>query len=271
MEPSSFIFIAIKGFFLILGTWVLSKKVLPRLFDKFLASSQELLFISSIAWALGVSSFVGGPLGFTIEIGGFLAGLSLSGLPEHLQIASRARPLRDFFLTIFFMILGTKLVIANIGAILVPSLVFSLLVLIGNPLVVLSILGFLGYTRRTSFLSGLITAQVSEFSLILMAMGALGHVGQTDVAIVIFVAVITMTVSTYLILGADRIYKNISEYLRFFERKQPKENAVNSKAEINNHIVVVGADRTGRAVISFLKKKKVLSWLWILILKCLIG
>ena len=257
LDPAGIVFIAVKGLFLIVATWVLSKKVLPMIFDKFLASSSELLFIASIAWALGVSTFVGGPLGFTLEIGGFLAGLSLSGLPEHLQIASRARPLRDFFLTIFFMILGTKLVIANIGAILVPSLVFSALVLVGNPLVVLSILGFLGYTRRTSFLSGLITAQVSEFSLILMAMGAaLGHVGQRDVAIVIFVAVITMTISTYLILGADKIYENISGYLRFFERKQPKESAINAKAEISGHIVVIGADRTGRAVISFLRKKK---------------
>lgn len=250
--------LALKGFLLIVATWILSKKVIPYIFDKFLASSSELLFISSVAWALGLSAFVGGPLGFTLEIGGFLAGLSLSNLPEHLQIASRTRPLRDFFLTIFFMTLGTKLIIGNLAAIILPSAVFSLFVLVGNPLVIIMILGFMGFTRRTSFLAGLTVAQISEFSLIMMSMGlALGHVTENEVTLVIVVAVVTMTISTYLILGADKIFKHIKKYLRFFERKSPRESAVNKDIIFKDHVVLIGADRTGRSVINFLRKKKV--------------
>lgn len=131
--------------------WILSKKVLPQIFERLIANSTELLFIGSIAWALGVASFVAGPLGFTLEIGGFLAGLALSNMPEHLQIASRTRPLRDFFLTIFFLLLGTRLLVGNLGEVAAPSLVFSLFVLVGNPVIILIILGLMGYKRRTSF------------------------------------------------------------------------------------------------------------------------
>ena len=208
LVASDYLVIGVKAIVLLGAIWGLSKKVLPTFFNKYLSKSQELLFISSIAWALGVSTFVAGPLGFTIEIGGFLAGLALSNLPEHLEIASRTRPLRDFFLTIFFLLLGTKLAIGNIGAIIIPALILSVFVLVGNPTIVLSILGLLGHKRRTSILAGLTVAQISEFSLIIVAMGAtLGHLTESNVAMVVLVAVITMTASTYLILGADGVYR----------------------------------------------------------------
>ncbi|OGM05712.1 hypothetical protein A2125_00465 [Candidatus Woesebacteria bacterium GWB1_43_5] len=254
--PADFIFIAIKATFLIAATWVLSKKVMPRLFDKFLAQSTETLFIGGVAWALGVSAFVGGPMGFTLEIGGFLAGLALSNLPEHLQIASRTKPVRDFFLTIFFLLLGTHLQLDQISGVALPALVFSIFVIVGNPLILLSILGLMGHSRRTSFLAGLTMAQISEFSLILMTMGlALGHVGQKDISLVILVGVITMTISTYLIMGAEKIYLRVKDYLGVFERKKPKEDALNLPKELKNHIVLIGSDRTGRAIVSYLVKK----------------
>lgn len=251
-----YLFIAGKGLLLMGLVWILSKRFLTVVFDKFLAKSQELLFIASIAWALGVASFIAGPAGFTLEIGGFLAGLALSTLPEHLQIASKTRPLRDFFLTIFFLLLGTKLVVANLGGVILPALAFSLFVLVGNPIIVLSILGFLGHKKRTSFLSGLTVAQISEFSLIITAMGVtLGHLTEPQLAMVILVAVITMTVSTYLILGADKIYIRIKDSLKIFERSVPKEIPVVEEKELKDHVLLVGADRTGRVLIPILRRK----------------
>jgi Kef-type K+ transport system membrane component KefB len=237
--------------------WLLSKKVLPRFFDKVLASSTELLFIASIAWALGVAGFVAGPLGFSLEIGGFLAGIALSGLPEHLQIGSRTRPLRDFFLTMFFLLLGAQLVVGgSIGPIIIPALIFSIFVLVGNPIIVLVIMGILGYKRRTSFLAGLTVAQISEFSLILMSMGlALGHLTQYDVSTVVLVGVITMTVSTYLILGADKVYERIKHWLAIFERSRTKEVNVLGEEKFEGHIVLVGCDRTGRNLVKYFNKK----------------
>lgn len=256
---SQFLVIGIKAIALLASVWFLSKKVLPTLFDKFIASSSEILFVGSIAWALGVAALVGGPLGFSYEIGGFLAGLALSNLPEHLGIASKTRPLRDFFLTIFFLTLGTQLLVKNIGVVITPAIIFSLFVLIGNPLIVLIIMGLMRYKKRTSFLASVTVAQISEFSFILMAMGlSLGHVGQSEVATVILVGVITMTISTYLILGSDKIFLKLKDILSIFERKVTHEQALLQEKIYNDHIVLIGCDRMGKSLISFFKKKGLL-------------
>lgn len=248
--------IVFKAGALLVSVWFLSKKVLPMLFEKFIAVSSELLFIASIAWALGVAALVAGPLGFTLEIGGFLAGLALSNLPEHLTIAGRTRSLRDFFLTIFFMALGTKLVVGPVGSILFPATVLSTFVLVGNPLIVLAIMGVLGYKKRTGFLAGLTVAQISEFSLILVAMGeSLGHVDERVVALVVLVGVVTMTLSTYMVLGAEEIYKLIKKPLSVFEKKKTHEAALSEEREMRDHIILVGCDRTGRALLPFLVRK----------------
>ena len=249
--------IGIKAAALFGVVWLLSKHVFPKFFSSFIDSSTELVFIVSIGWALGFSAFVGGPLGFSIEIGGFLAGLALSSLPEHLQVATRTRPLRDFFLTIFFLILGTSIVISNVGEILLPALVFSLFVLIGNPLIVLTIMGLMGYKKRTSFLSSVTVAQISEFSLILMAMGlTLGHVTETHVSMMVIVGAITMTASTYLILGTDSVYKKLEKFLAIFERKNPHELALTNAKKLKNHVVLIGSNRTGNRIRRYLERTK---------------
>jgi len=256
---SSYILIAIKAIVLLGLVWFLSKKVLPKLFERHIAQSQELLFIVSIAWALGVASLVAGPFGFTLEVGGFLAGLALSNLPEHLEIASRVRPLRDFFLTIFFLGLGASLVVTGVGGVILPALVFSTVVLVGNPIIMMSVLGFMRFKKRTSFLASVTVAQISEFSLIIVGVGAtLGHLTDQVVALTVMVAAITMTASTYLILGANKVYLRIQDKLSIFERKNPRESILIEKEEkLKEHIVLVGCDKTGRALLPLLKKKNV--------------
>lgn len=252
-----FLFIGVKALLLLGVVWFLSKKILPYIFNKFVATSPEVMFVGSIAWALGVSALVGGPLGFSFEIGGFLAGLALSNLPEHLNIASKTRPLRDFFLTIFFLVLGSQLLIHDIGSIVFPAIIFSLFILIGNPLIVLIIMGVMKYKKRTSFLASVTVAQISEFSFILMAMGySLGHFGEKEVAVVVLVGVVTMTASTYLILGADKIYLKIKKYLSIFERKNSREEVLVTEADLDNHVVLIGGGRTGKSLITYLKKTR---------------
>lgn len=255
---SDYLIIGSKAAFLFFVVWYLSKKILPDFFSKVVGGSTELVFIASIAWALGVAAFVEGPLGFTLEIGGFLAGIALSNLPEHLQIAAKTRPLRDFFLIIFFLLLGSKLVIdASVAGLLVPAVVFSLFVLIGNPIIVLIIMGLLGYKKRTSFLAGLTVAQISEFSFIIVTIGAtLGHISNSHVALVVLVGVITMTISTYAIMSADKIFALISKYLSFFEKKGIQQTKQSDIGKLMDHFVVVGCDRTGSKIVKYLKRKK---------------
>lgn len=258
LNIANFFVVVIKAAILFAVVWVVSKKILPRIFEKFMFQSQELTLIVSIAWALGVASLVAGPIGFTYEIGGFLAGLALSNLPGHLQVATRTRPLRDFFLTIFFILLGAKLVVGSFSGVLLPALVFSTFVLVGNPIIVMSLLGLMGYKRRTSFMSGLTVAQISEFSFIIVAMGAsLGHIGDGVVSTVIVVGVITMTVSTYLILGANKVFAKIGNTLKIFEKSITKEQIINKETQMVDHVVVVGGGKSGRMLTKYLKNKKI--------------
>jgi len=101
--------------------WVFSKRILPSLFERFVAGSDELLSVILLAWVLGMTAFVAGPLGFPLEIGGFLAGLSLSNLSEDLAVTRRTRLLKDFLMAFFFAVLGTQLSVVSTATTLAPT------------------------------------------------------------------------------------------------------------------------------------------------------
>ncbi len=242
---------------LLLLVMVFAKYLLPLFYEKVLGTSSELVLIGSIAWALGTAIVVARVFGLSLEIGGFLAGFALSALPEHIQISVKVKPLRDFFLMLFFITLGAELVIPTLGTIIVPVIILSLFVIIGNPLIVLAILGALGYRKRTSFFVGLSIAQISEFSFILMAMGqAAGVVSPIHVAIVVLVGVITMVSSTYLVLSADWLYAFLKKPLSLFERKHTHEKLLTTDKAFSDHVVVVGGGRTGWEIMKHLQKQK---------------
>lgn len=252
------VFVIIKGISLFIAVSVLSKKVIPYIFEKIASNSHELIFIVSIAWALGFATFVKHSLGFTLEIGGFLAGLSLSNIHEHVQIATRTRNLRDFFLTLFFTLLGTQIIFEGSLVKLLPmALVLSAVVLVIKPIVIMTLLELMGYKRRTAFMSGVTLAQISEFSLILISVGYnSGYIGNDTVGSVTLVGVVTMIVSTYLISHEDRLYHYLKSYLGPFERKSSYEIISQVDYVMDDHIVLVGCDRTGKQLISYFRKKE---------------
>jgi predicted Kef-type K+ transport protein len=97
-------------------------------------------------------------------------------------------------------------------------------VLIGNPIIVMVIMGVMGYPKRVSFLAGLAVAQISEFSLILVALGfQLGQIENETVGLVTLVGLITIGLSTYMILYSQQIFDRISPVLSVFERSQPDD------------------------------------------------
>lgn len=232
------------------------RRALPFLFDR-VARSPELLFITSLAWVFAVAAVVA-RLGFSLEIAGLLAGLALANSSERLQIANRVRALRDFFLIMFFVLLGASVALSDFGGMAVPIIPLSLFVLIGNPLIVLVIMGVMGYRRRTSFMTGVAIAQISEFSFVLMALGfRLGHVGAAEVSLVTAVGVVTITCSTYLITHAESIFRVLAPLLRVFERRHPRDEAVSSDGA-RKPIVLVGYHRTGQSIAAGLPREKLL-------------
>lgn len=154
------------------------------------------------------------------QIGAFLAGVSIASTPYRELVAARLVSLRDFLLLFFFIELGANLDMSTIGAQTGAAIVFSLFVLIGNPLIVMIIMGYMGYRKRTGFLAGLTVAQISEFSLILAALGlSLGHLDKSTVGLVTLVGLITISASTYMILYSHELYARLGPYLGWFERK----------------------------------------------------
>ncbi len=240
----------IKGVIILAVLVPIGVYVLPKL-EKFFARSQEFLFIFSIAWGLGLASLFF-YAGLSIEVGALIAGVILSMSPYSTEISAKMRPLRDFFIISFFILLGSQMVVAGLGALLIPAIVFSLFVLIGNPLIVMALMGFFRYTKRTGFLCGLTVAQISEFSLILVVLGnKVGHLSSEILSFITIIGLITIVGSTYMILYSEKIYPKISKYISFFERKKVKKEKVLGK---DFDAVLFGYNRIGFGILNSFKK-----------------
>jgi Trk K+ transport system NAD-binding subunit len=235
--------------------FVLTLYALPPL-TKLIAKSQEFLLLFSLSWCFAIAT-VFHYLNFSIEVGALLAGMSLSLSPYHYEISSKLKPLRDFFLILFFIMLGSQMVFSNILQNAGLIIIFSLFVLIGNPIIVMTLMGLLGYTKRNSFLAGLTVAQISEFSLIVVAMGvSVGHVSNEILSIITAVGLITFAGSTYMILYSKQLYVKLSKYLTIFERKGKKVDQHKNLSDENHKIILFGYNRIGFDVLESLKKIK---------------
>ena len=215
--------ILLKGFVLLIALFYISSFLLKK-FTNFLSNSQEYLFIFGLSWGLGIAS-VYHLLGLSVEIGALVAGVTLSMAPFAVEISSRLKPLRDFFIILFFILLGYNMSFDNWQNLLIPTILFSVFILIGNPIIMQIIMNLLGYKKRVGFMMGLTVAQISEFSLILITLGyTVGHLSKEILSMVTMIGIITISASTYLILYSDKIYQKVEKYLNIFEfRKTPKK------------------------------------------------
>jgi Kef-type K+ transport system membrane component KefB len=250
----------LSGGILLIATWAAMKWIIPKL-SAFLAKSQELLTLFAVAWAVTLAS-VGELMGFSGEVGAFLAGVSLASSKFKEVISSRLVSLRDFLLLFFFVHLGSNLDLSVIGSQVTPAIVFSIFVLIGNPIIVLIIMGAMGYRKRTSFLAGLTVAQISEFSLIFAGLGlAVGHITEETVGLITLVGLITIALSTYLILYSHQIYQYIAPALSIFQRKNPyRENRDKEELTKIYDIILIGIGRFGNRVSEMLEEHKDLTY-----------
>jgi Kef-type K+ transport system membrane component KefB len=247
--------IILKGGAMLITVALLMRYVLPGLLHR-LAHSTELLMLFAIAWAV-IGATTGELLGFSKEVGAFLAGISIASTPYREQVAARLVSLRDFLLLFFFVELGATLDLSMLGSQVFAASIFSVFVLFGNPLIVMLIMGYMGYRKRTGFLAGLTVAQISEFSLILAALGlSLGHLNQEVVGLITLVGLITISASTYMILYSHQIYERYARFLSVFERRIPYReinDGVGNDKPIE--ILLVGLGRFGASVASNLVKK----------------
>lgn len=235
-----------KGVIALCVLWFLARFFVPKIF-RYAARSSELLFLLGLGWCFAVASVLY-MLGFGVEIGALLAGVSLAGSGFQHEIEAKIRVLRDFFLVIFFIVLGTHLGFGDIGHLLLPALIFSLFVVVGNPLIMLVVMRTMGHHPRTGFLAGTTVAQISEFSFILLGAGiAAGLVRADTLTLATIVGMVTIAISSYLISYNEEIFERLSRRIPWLNGQGMLLN--DALAENAPDIVLLGCDRLGQEVL----------------------
>lgn len=165
-------------------------------FDHF----KEYIFLLAIGWCLGLAALAS-QLGLSAEIGAFVAGISLATNPISLFIAHSLKPLRDFFLILFFFSLGAQFDITMLGNILAPALLLAALALCCKPVVFYLLLLRFSERSRLAWDAGLRLGQISEFSLLIAFVAAQSEViGEAASLTIQGAAIITFLVSSYVVV-----------------------------------------------------------------------
>lgn len=242
-------FVLVSGLALVAGIVLFARYAANPLTES-LSRSPELLVLFAIALT-AMCAAIGDAVGLGKEVGGLLAGVALASTPFRESISARLAPLRDFLLLFFFIALGANLDLSLLGANLTAAAVFSIFVLIGKPLIVLLITGAMGYRKRTGVLTGLTLAQISEFSLIFIAMGvSIGHVTGDALGLVTMVGLVTIAASTYMITFSHRLFAVLEPCSGIFERRGTPREPLDADAHPGPaaQVIVFGLGRFGTAI-----------------------
>ncbi|MDO8617509.1 MAG: cation:proton antiporter [Candidatus Uhrbacteria bacterium] len=232
--------------------FIIARFFLPSMVRLF-AASQEFLFLFAIAWGVGMASF-SAILGFAPEIGGLLAGIALASSPYHYEINAKIKLLRDFFLVLFFVLLGSSLSFYGLSQFWREIVIFSAFVVIGKSIIIFLFMSALGYNKKTGFTVAVSLAQVSEFSLLLAILGVrLGHLSINVVSLLTVIALISMALSSYAVRFAGRLYGWFSPGLSLFEAQKPiREISRKERFEV----ILFGCHRVGEDFLSSIRKSR---------------
>lgn len=243
---------ALKLILLSSGVYIFYKFIIKKL-KKILSKSTEMLFLFAISWGFGVAALTSA-CGFSIEAGALFAGVMLASTSYAQEIASRLKPLRDFFIVLFFITLGSNLSLSGMKEVLIPAIVFSIFVLIAKPLIVFIIMNIVGYTKKTSLKTGLAIAQVSEFSIIFILLSqSYKQVQDSSVYLITFVTLITITISTYAINYSNQIYNFLAKFFPVFRDGSGKKEVEHRP---NYSAVLIGYRKGGHEFVNLFKSLK---------------
>ncbi len=248
----------LKGIFLMVLALGLSRYVLGKVFTA-VAKSAELLFLAAVSWCF-IFVAISLMLGFSVVIGAFLAGLALANSPFHYEIQGKVKPLRDFFVALFFVYLGSQVVFRQISEVLPLIFIFTLYAFFIKPLIFLLILGAFGFRKHTIFQTSLNLSQISEFSLIIMVVGLqLGVVSQSALTAMALVGVMSIIASSIMITYSRSIYKFALPFISFFEHSNftHQTEKTSNGLEMEDHVILIGAHRIGGEIVKFLKREHI--------------
>ena len=179
--------------------WVLNRYVLLKLIQRF-DRIQEYIFLMTIGWCLGIAELAN-LIGLSAEIGAFIAGVTLASSPISLFIAESLKPLRDFFLVLFFFSLGAGFDLGMIEQVLMPALLLAGLLMLAKPPVFKLLLLRTGESHKRSHEVGFRLGQMSEFSLLLAVLAMeMGVIGEQASYLIQLATLLTFLVSSYIVV-----------------------------------------------------------------------
>lgn len=246
----------LKVIFLFVAALFISRFILSNIF-KAVSDSGELLFLTALAWCFGYISLAVW-MGFSVLIGAFLAGVALASSPYHFQIQGKIKPMRDFFVSLFFVYLGSRVNFADVSSQIFLILIFVSYAVFFKPIIFLLLFGIFGFRKHTMFKTAINLSQVSEFSMIILLVGfKTGLVSQSALTVIALSSVLSFIASSLMISQGNKIYQVVSTFVAFFERKRSSiiDNSVEKKLE--NHVVVIGAHKVGGEIVRFLKRQNI--------------
>lgn len=231
----------VKGAGLVAAALLLSRYVMPKVFHS-IARLPEAVLMTALAWCFGISMLAAG-LDLSREMGALIAGIALSAFPYTLDVVAKIVSLRDFFITLFFVALGTK-VPRPTPDLLWQAALLSVFVLVSRLLSISPVLYGLRQGNRISLLPALNLAQISEFSLVICTIGmSLGHISERTLALVVFTLVLTSVGSTYLIMNNHGIFTALNPLLERLGLRDLGSAAEGKKAERVRDLVFLGFSR----------------------------
>ena len=184
---------------LLTGAWLLERFILVRLISKF-DKIHEYIFLLAIAWCLGIAELAG-VMGLSHEIGAFIAGVTLASSPIAFFITEKLKPLRDFFLIIFFFALGATFNMDEIDELILPALLLALGVILFKPLVFRFLFRLAGEAPDISLEVGFRLGQISEFSMLIAVLAVQsGFIRVQTSYLIQLAALLTFIISSYIIV-----------------------------------------------------------------------
>ncbi len=196
----------LKGAALIAGCLLASRFILPKVF-KDIAKHPELIMVTALGWCFLIAWLCGEVAELSPAMGALIAGISLSSLPYSQEINDRVTSIRSFFLILFFVSLGMKVGQPS-PTIFLMSVLASLFLVASRFLSMFPVLYLMKKGIRVSFLVPLNLSQISEFALVIVALGVgYGHVNENVMTIILFTLMITATTSTYMMTYSHQLYK----------------------------------------------------------------
>ncbi|TFG37203.1 MAG: sodium:proton exchanger [Desulfobacterales bacterium] len=236
-----------KSVVLLVGGFLLSKYLMRWIFEK-ISKTPEMVVAMSIAWCAFMAG-MGDWIGLSMEMGALIAGVAISTFPYSVHVTAKVLPLRDFFLTLFFLAIGMKIPVPD-APLLIMAVVVVIFVIVSRFLTVYPLLSMAGSGRRSSFIASLNLSQISEFSLVVATLGVgYGHIDQRMMSLIIYAMAITSVLSSYFINGNHQAYMVFDHFLTRIGLPSIVKEAATEEKSGHYPVVLLGFHRAGRALI----------------------